>query len=100
MGPCGPNFIAEGSDCGIVTQEVSFSLERVCVKCVVGKALPCVYRARQGDSSPLIVWAAIIKDQIHRAVLRVYGHPLEELVSAVVDGISIRAHRRAPREPT
>src|SRR6185312_4388317 len=99
MGPCGPNFIAEGSDCGIVTQEVSFSLERVCVESVVGKALPCVCRARQGDSSPLIIWPAIIKNQIHRAVLRVYSHPLEELVSAVVDWISIRAYRRAPREP-
>src|SRR6185437_8785196 len=99
MGPCGPNFIAEGSDCGIVTQEVSFSLERVCVKSVVGKALACICGTRQGDGSPLIVWAAIIKDQIHSAVLRVYGHPLEELVSAVVDGISIRADGRAPREP-
>ena len=41
--------------------------------------------------------AAIIENQIHRAAERIDGHPLKELIPAVMDGISVHAHWRTPR---
>src|SRR5262249_45913829 len=44
----------------------------------------------------LVVCTAIIEDQIDGAGLRIDGHPLEELVIAVVDEIVVHAYLRAP----
>src|SRR5207248_1995707 len=63
---------------------------------VVAECLASISGAGQRDRGLLVVMAAVIEDKVHGPAYRIYGHPLEELICSVVNGISVHAHWSTP----
>src|SRR2546426_7028166 len=68
---------------------------------VVDPAVAAVAGARQRDQRFAVrrVAAAVVEEAVGRAVRGVNGKPLKELVLAVVKGVAVYAHGRAPSAP-
>src|SRR5258707_5755103 len=91
------HFVAEGGDGEVVAQEVAFGDKSIRVPGVILEGFAAISGASQGHGGFYIVRSTVIEDEVYRAALRIDGHPLKELVFAVMDGIGVHTYRRTPR---
>src|SRR5260221_8151680 len=96
VGPGAVDLVSKRRDGEVVTQEVAIRLKRVRIPDIVLESCSAVCRAGQSHGGLAIVRAAIVEDQVHRTALRIDGHPLKELVIAVVNGIVVHPDRLTP----
>src|SRR5262252_3348454 len=85
----------------VVAEERVLAGERLVRPRVVRERLAAIRRPGKRDARPAVRWvaAAIVELHVDRAVDRIDGHPLQELIGAAMDRIVVDPRRWTPRAP-
>src|SRR5690348_678621 len=96
--PCAEDFIGIRGEPGVIAKKCLLRFKKGIGPGIVGKCLTSVGGTREGEASLPIrgIVAAIVELHIYMTGDRIYRHPLEELIDAVMCGIAVHPDRSRP----